>query len=690
MVRKDKTKIMEKSSKKSKLTMRITLILFALIPMITTSLIAIPTSIFISSKELKQTTHNSLIEVIESIGSTFNYSTELTKTTMDSFATSPIIMEYLENPNDADLAAKAETYTQEYFETLDGWEGIYLADWNSQVLTHPAPPVVGRIMREGEALEQLHEAMLAAENGVYNVGIINSPASGKLIMSMYMPIFKNDKPIGYIGAGTFVNAFAEKFTDVSGLRFDSAYVYFVAPDGTMLHHPNPDKIGQPVENEAVKSIIARLEAGEHPEPECIEYTYNNTKKYAAYYIDDSEHYIAVLTVDEKEVLSATYLVINTSIGILLFCLIAFIIIALLVARLIAQPLTDISDATLQLSTGDLNTECNAKSHINETLFIIDAFNNLKTALISSIGSVKESASVLDTAIKTVDDKTSYNVDSVNQISNAIEEVAETSQVVASNAQTMAEKANDLGVNVDQLSENVTKLYKASTTIRTANNEATECMKSVLEGSDKSVEAINTINNKIADTNEAINQISNAVQTIEAIAAQTNLLSLNASIEAARAGESGRGFAVVADEIRQLADQSATSAKEIKKTVEEIINLSNETVEVSNEVYGIIMAEKNDITTTQDKFSILSTSVDDSINEIETINAMSKELDNIKVDLANTTNDLGAIAEELGASAQEVAASCQTVSGACTDTQASTEEMRAINEGMVQSVDFFKL
>lgn len=681
---------LDNTIKKSRLTMRLTLILFALIPMIVTTLISSIVTIQISSTELKQSTHNAMVEVVTDIGNSFDYSTDVTKTTMNTFATSPIIMNYLKDPTNEELANAAEKYTQDFFGKLDGWEGIYLADWNSKVLTHPTPPVIGKTMREGEALDQLHEAMLNTENGVYNAGIIASPASDELIMSMYMPIFDNNKPIGYIGAGTFVNNTAEKFSDVSNLGLTSAYVYFVSPEGTMLYHPDPEKIGNPVENEAVKTLVARIGNGEHPTPECVEYKYKGAMKYAAYYVDDACNYIAVLTADESDAMAAVQTVIFVVIGIAIACLIAFIIIALCIARIIARPLTVIADATTELSTGNIAVECNAKSHIRETIDIITAFNTLKTALQSSIGNVKNSTEVLNEAIVTVDDKTAHNVESVSQISSAIEEVATTSQAVAENAQIMAERADLLGQNIENLTANVEILHDASLTIREANNEATACMMSVLEGSDKSVDAMTTINSKISDTNAAIANISNAVQAIEAIASQTNLLSLNASIEAARAGEAGRGFAVVADEIRQLADQSAASAKDIKKTVEEIIALSNETVEVSENVFNIINTEKADITTTQDKFAILSQSVDESIDKIETINNMTSTLNNIKVELANATTDLGAISEELGASAEEVSASCQTVSGACTDTQASTEEMRAINENMVAAVDFFKL
>ena len=684
-MKKDKTN----KIKKSKLNMRLTLILFALIPMLVTAVILSVVLINTSSKELKTTIHNSMVSTIEGTGTAFDYTTQTAEMIMQDFIQSPIVKECLKNPTDAAIAEKAEQYTVDFFNELDGWEGIYIADWNSQVLTHPAPPVVGKVMREGDRLEELRNDMLAAD-GVLNYGIITSPASGQLIMSMYAPVFDGDTPIGYVGAGTFVNNNAAYFSDVKSLGLSSAYVYFVDSQGTMLYHPDESKIGNPVENEAVKTLVARLAKGEHPSPECVEYKYKGAMKYAAYYVGKDEAYIAVLTADEADAMSEINRVVNVTVALTIVCVIIWIIVALIIAGVVAKPLTLIANATERLSTGDVNAECKAKSHIGETLSIINAFQSLKGALNSSMTNVKDSASALNTAIVSVDGMTTNNVESITQISVAIDEVASTSQVVAENAQLMAEKASELGMDVETLNENITKLHEASTTIKNANAEATNCMKSVYSGAIESVQAMQDISNKITETNDAITGISSAVQAIESIAEQTNLLSLNASIEAARAGEAGRGFAVVADEIRSLADSSAESAREIKLIIENIIELSNGTVDISNRVFDVISKEQSDIETTQNKFTVLSESVESSIEEIDTIKKMAGKLDAIKVELTNATTDLGAVSEELGASAEEVAAACQTVTSACTDTQASTQEMRAINENMSTAIEFFKL
>ena len=677
-----------KKKKAGKLSMRVTLILFALLPLVCSSVILTVLLITGSTKVINKSMSNSLVSIVKGTGAAFDTATDTNETILKAYASAPVVKDLLLKPNDSEITKKAQQYTLDFFSELDGWEGLYIADWNSKVLTHPNTPVIGKVLREGDSLKALQASILGAD-GVYNTGIMQSPASGQLVMSMYYPVMDGDKPLGYVGCGTLVNNVASKISDVTSLNLSSAYIYFVDGQGTMLYHPDESKIGNPVENAAVKGLVADLAAGKHPDPACIEYNYKGKVKYAAYYIGDNEQYIAVLTADENDIMADINKSRNLAIIICIACIVFFAILALLVERKISKPLGSITDAIEKLSTGDITVECDATSKISETVSIINAFRTLKNALSTSMRSVKNSATTLNNAIISVDGMTGNNVDSVSQINTAINEVATTSQSVAENAQTMAEKAIDLGNNIEMLNENVQRLHEASQTIKNANNEATECMNSVYSGANESVAAMRDISDKIAETNSAITGIGTAVQAIESIASQTNLLSLNASIEAARAGEAGRGFAVVADEIRTLADSSAESAKEIKQIVENVIVLSNGMVDISNRVSDVVNKEQADIENAQEKFNVLSDSVETSISEIEQIKEMATELDQIKSDLSHTTTELGAISEELGASAEEVAASCQTVTEACSDTQNSTAEMRNINEDMSAAIEFFK-
>lgn len=679
----------EKKTKRKNISFQQILNMFALIPLIICSCVLGLAVIIIANNRMQKQIYNSMISTVNQVGTSFDYSTGKNGAAMEGFAKSPVVKEYLKNSNDAELKKKAQQYTLDYFATLDGFEAIYIATWDSLVLTHPSQGDIGKKTYQGESLKALQDAMLASD-GIYNTGIITSPASGNLVMSLYTPVMDGNKPIGFIGAATYVSDVANRISDVSKLGLKSAYVYFVDNTGMMLSHPSPEKIGKPVENAAVKQILSRIENGEHPEADCIAYDYKGVKKYASFYVGENESYVAVLTADEKDALSAIKNMKDTTFIIVIICIIIFAIVSILFARMIARPLTTVANAIETLGTGDITATCNANSFIRETKSVINGFDALKNALKSSVGNVIQSASVLNTVIVSVDEKTTSNVESINQINNAIIDVSATSQTVAENAQIMAMKSMSLEQNVEELNENVKNLLDASINIKKVNGDASTCMKSVYQGSKESVDAIHMISTKIAQTNKAVENISKAIVAIESIASQTNLLSLNASIEAARAGEAGRGFAVVADEIRLLADSSAESAREIRVIIENITSLSQETVEISDQVYDVIKKEQNDIEVTQKKFYELLTSVEASIEEINKIKVMSNCLNDIKAEMTMSISELRAISEELGASAQEVSASCQLVAGSCTDTQASTQEMRAINENMSEAIEFFKL
>lgn len=218
------------------------------------------------------------------------------------FANSPIVSDCLKNPEDINATEAAQQYTLDFFESLEGWESIYIADWNSKVITFPAYPVVGRVMRDGERLEELRNDLLASD-GVLDYGIITSSASGQPIISMYVPVFDGDKPIGYVCGGVPVQNIAEINSDISRLNHETAFMYFTDRDGTIIYHQNEEKLGTRVENTVVIRLVEEIHNGQHPVSQCDEYDYRGVKKYAAYYVGINENYIAMLTVDKTDALA---------------------------------------------------------------------------------------------------------------------------------------------------------------------------------------------------------------------------------------------------------------------------------------------------------------------------------------------------------------------------------------------------
>ncbi len=633
--------------------------------------------------------NNSMVSYITEMGIAYDNTTETAKTIMRTFASNPDVISYLKNQDDTELGEKVQEYTKNYFGQLDGWEGIYLASWESKVLSHPTDSVVGRVMREGDRLKQLQDSMLSSD-GVYNVGIINSPASGQLIMSMYMPVMDGNVPLGYVGAGTYVHDNIRPLDNADNIGLESAYTYVVDNHGTILYHPDSGKVGGMSENEALLEVLANLGNADSKKTGTISYVYNGVKKHAAYYVGEEQHYVAVFTTDEREILTNTkrnlnIMVISAGVLILFFSALAFI-----VSKLIVKPLKKMVNVIEAFSKGNTDVNTDVRTMVTESRNIRDSATNFKGALREALGAVKNASLVLKDSIDDVRAKTVDNTDKVNQINTAISEISQTSQNVAQNAQDITEQTITLSDKIDILFKNVAELDKSAGLIKTNNENAAAQMSIVMAAAQSSVDAVDGIAEKIQETNLAIDEISKCVSVIEEISSQTNLLSLNASIEAARAGEAGKGFAVVAEEIRHLSDSTAESAQEIKQIIEKVVKLSEVTVDYANKVVRTTEEEQQNISDTQQQFAILSDAVTNSLDNIYDIKNVTDILENIKSHLVTATSNLGAIAEELGASAQEASANCHTVAQTCNDTELSTRMMQKADKDMMDDIEFFKL
>ncbi|MGP9468551.1 methyl-accepting chemotaxis protein [Halomonas sp. TP35] len=190
-----------------------------------------------------------------------------------------------------------------------------------------------------------------------------------------------------------------------------------------------------------------------------------------------------------------------------------------------------------IADGDLTRSTQLSSRDQASLLY--DINRMRQTLAGTIGDIHHGADQVNSGVE--------------QIVGVNEELStRTEQQAASLAET-ASSMEELTATVKQNADHAEHARQLAT--NTANNAQ--------RGSD----AMTTVVSTMATINESSAEMSSIVNTIDAIAFQTNILALNASVEAARAGEQGRGFAVVANEVRQLASRSASAAQEIKKLIE---------------------------------------------------------------------------------------------------------------------------
>ena len=222
------------------------------------------------------------------------------------------------------------------------------------------------------------------------------------------------------------------------------------------------------------------------------------------------------------------------------------------------------------------------------------------------------------------------------------------------------KALEQGQGAHSETANVLTLTKEGQSLMKASVEAMRNIDHVINGSVTRVEELN---------NNA-QSISKMVSVIEDIAEQTNLLALNASIEAARAGEHGKGFSVVADEARKLAEQVATSVKDITGTVDTIQTSS---IQVNNDLkegYGVVKSGTEKINQTNATFNKIDTAVNSTASSIDHIVSSLNHV-------SSETPRLLTAVEETSASVEEMNGSMQTIADGAKDLTNLVDDLKQI-------------
>lgn len=278
--------------------------------------------------------------------------------------------------------------------------------------------------------------------------------------------------------------------------------------------------------------------------------------------------------------------------------------------------------------------------------------------------------------------------SISNVNVAVDEIANGATSQADETQKVNSQINDMGDAITKTSQNVDSLTQSTEQMKEHNEQLDTTIQELMEISDRNKESLAAVYNQTNETNQSVMHIGNAVDMITDIAGQTNLLSLNASIEAARAGEYGKGFAVVADQIRQLADQSANTAKEIGEIVAELIENSNTSVETMGVVRQEMTGQYEKLNTTKDIFEHLNEEVNNVVTAIESISTEVESLDRLKGEVLGSAESLAAIAQENAASTEETSASMMELGEIVNDCNTKTKQLVDIADSMEENVHKF--
>lgn len=203
---------------------------------------------------------NQMTDAVESRASIINDYVASAEEYMTAFALSSEVRELLKNPEDPALLQQAQTYTEAFAAVKGTFEGLYIATPSTYVLTHTSKQAVGMTTRTGEALDEFHNTILAKQQ-LTNLGIMKSPGTGSMILSMYYPIFDEQKCIGYVGAGVYASRLMDVLLDLNmeGLPH-SEYVFLNAETRTYLYHSDETLLNTQTTDTGYLEILQRIKA----------------------------------------------------------------------------------------------------------------------------------------------------------------------------------------------------------------------------------------------------------------------------------------------------------------------------------------------------------------------------------------------------------------------------------------------
>ena len=396
--------------------------------------------------------------------------------------------------------------------------------------------------------------------------------------------------------------------------------------------------------------------------------------------------------EKKPTYNSIMRILNTIIAIVIAAMIICIIIVQICTTSITRALRRSIQSVQEVSSGNLHAAIDRKAlkRSDEIGDLSRAVENLQTELLKIIGGIKESTSLLVDSSDMLEQTSHETYTGINAVQTTVANITDGATQQAADAQNASANVQIMGNLITETGLAADELNESADTMKEASDKASVTIEELKQISEEVKNAISVIADQTSQTNASAQDIQSATQFISEIAAQTNLLSLNASIEAARAGEAGRGFGVVATEIQKLAEQSNTASGNIAQIVNTLIANSEKVVETMERTRTVIDQQNQYIENTSSAVSGVITELDASVERIRSIEKKTTELEKARNEIIAIIETLSDIAKQNADGTSQTNTAISEMADRFRNIENSTEDLRNTADMLAQNISNFQL
>lgn len=687
--------MMEEKKNKRKGTLGQKITLSVLLMQIVIILILSVFVVISTTKSTKQTAINNMQAVTQERAQIIQNFVDQTENTLMAYSKAGEVTALLQNQSDSVATAAAQKYTQSFAADASNLEGIYMSAWDSTTLAHSNSGAIGLVTRTGDSLKGLQNSMLATK-GVYNVGILISPASGQQVVSIYHAMLDDSgSPMGFVGAAVYTSSLIEMLDGLTINGMESmGYCMLNTKDGKYIFAEDPEKVATVTEETYLLDLCTKLAGGTEDVTGHLEYR-KNGQNYTATYQYMAEHgWIFMVEDSDSEIFRGTNVLTIALIIMVIVALAVLTVVTLFVIRNLTKPLKPIESSIKDLQ----NLDITCKDEIAPFAARGDELGNITNATQSLIASLRGIVETLQECSGTLDGKADDLHGSSSQLMECVTDNVATTEELSATMQN----TNTIVVNVDQEINKINRaIQDVLDSIVTSANTSDGVIESAQSMKDEADDAYNNGQETLVRTKSSVQEalvslrelskINDLASEILSISGQTNLLSLNASIEAARAGEAGRGFAVVAGEIGKLAETSRNTASAIQILCKE----ANDSIDTVNNCFDTIIEfiEKDVVERFRefaDKSTTYSEQVDSIKNQLDSAENAVKQLSEFATEIETNMEDVKCITNENQVAINTIVEKNEDTAEIAGMVQRQSEENKELSIKLESIIEQFKL